>query len=390
MMESPERAKHGVPPADTERRVLAQELHRAERLETLGHLAGGIAHDFNNILAAILSYAGFVAQATGDRPEVHADAIRIQTAVHRATRLTRQLLIFSRQGQINPAPLDLSTVITDMGDLLRTTLGGHIELCLAGVAGAAIIMADRGQVEQVLLNLAVNARDAMPHGGTLTIATRHTYRDARQVRAHLGSGAGPQVELTVSDTGTGMPPDVAAHIFEPFYTTKPLGEGTGLGLSTVYGIITQAGGTMTVDTADGTGTTFRLYLPAVSEPGPGPATPPAAGQPVILVVDDEPDLLAATSRILRAHGYTTVEASNGDQALEFALSHGIQLLLTDSVMPRMSGPTLAHRIAALKPELPIIQMSGNDTADPADNFIQKPFTAAELIEKIHAALTKPG
>jgi two-component system, cell cycle sensor histidine kinase and response regulator CckA len=386
-MGSSEGSSHGVTPAEAERRLRARarELHRPERLETLGQLAGGIAHDFNNILAAILSYAAFVAQATTDRPEVHADAMRIQAAVHRATRLTRQLLVFSRQDQISVEALDLSTVITEMRDLLRTTLGANIELCLAGIAGPAVVMADRGQIEQVLLNLVVNARDAMPRGGTLTIATRHSYRDEQSARAQPGSSPGPHVELVVNDTGVGMSPDVAAHIFEPFFTTKPRGEGTGLGLSTAYGIITRAGGTMSVESEEGTGTTFRIYLPALAEPAPAEPR-----RPTILVVDDEPDVLAATARILRRHGYATLEASNGDQALELALSHEVQLLLTDSVMPRMSGLTLARRIATLRPGLLIIQMSGNDSGDPAGNFIQKPFTAAQLIEKVQSALAAPS
>ena len=270
------------------------QAHRAERLETLGRLAGGIAHDFNNLLAIVLSYADFIAEQTTGQPRVRADAEHIQAAAIRASRLTRQLLMFSRREHAAPVRLDLAAVINDMADLLRTSVA-HVELRLSLPPRPAIVMADRGQLEQVLLNLAVNAGDAMREGGTLIIAARHTRPGDGDVQAGRdaapGPGPDPVVELTVSDTGTGMHPDVAAHIFEPFFTTKPASEGTGLGLSTVYGIITGLGGVITVDSVEGTGTTFRICLPALTEAADveASATATTASQPTILVVDDEPD-----------------------------------------------------------------------------------------------------
>jgi two-component system cell cycle sensor histidine kinase/response regulator CckA len=288
---------------EAERRALEQGLYRAERLDTLGQLAGGIAHDFNNLLAVILSYAGFVIEETADRPAVRADAEQVLTAAQRAATLTRQLLIFSRREEIRLAELDLDAVIADMLGLLRTSVGAQVEVRVGPAAESAAIVADRGQIEQVLLNLAVNARDAMPGGGTLTMGTSLAELSDEYARLHPGVSPGRYVELALTDTGTGMGAEVAARIFEPFFTTKPLGEGTGLGLSTVYGIVIQSGGSMTVDSEEGTGTTFRVYFPAVGVPAlvtpPGGAPllgpKPGRGAATILVVDDEPPVLAAAS-----------------------------------------------------------------------------------------------
>ncbi len=391
--------------AEAERRALEQELHRTERLDILGQLAGGIAHDFNNLLAAILNFAEFVVAGTRDRPRVQADAAQIQATADRGARLVRQLLIFSRQGDSEPELLDLNTVLEDTEPLLHTSLGGQIELRIARASRPAAVLADRGRLEQVLLNLAVNARDAMPRGGTLRVATRHVDLDQTSAQAHPGLAAGPHVELSVRDTGTGMSPEVAARIFDPFFTTKPAGQGAGLGLSTVYGIVTRAGGTIAVDTAPGTGTTFRIWFPASTLPaGPprpggearGPA-PAARAHGTILIVDDDPAVLAGAARILRQHGYTTIEAGSGEEALSLATTRNFQLLLTDSVMPGITGLSLASRIAAVKPGLRILRMSGTsdqrsgpgtDEADPA--FIQKPFTAAHLIDKVSTALITPS
>jgi two-component system cell cycle sensor histidine kinase/response regulator CckA len=364
--------------------------HHAERLETLGRLAGGIAHDYNNLLAIVYSYAEFIADETIGQPRVRADAECIQDAAARAMKLTRQLLMFSRREQAAPVPLDLAAVINDIADLLRTSVA-HVELRLSPSAQPAIVMADRGQLEQVLLNLTVNAGDAMPEGGTLTIAVDHTRLGGADVHADPDPAPGPGVELTVSDTGTGIPPDVAAHIFEPFFTTKPVSEGTGLGLSTVYGIITAAGGTITLDSVEGTGSTFRIRLPALTEPADPKvsATTPPASQPTILVVDDEPAVLAATCRILRKYGYNAIEASSGDDAVTLALTSDFQLLVTDSVLQHMSGATLAHRIAALKPGVPVLHMSGDASEFASEALLRKPFTAAQLIEKVHVTLNAP-
>jgi two-component system cell cycle sensor histidine kinase/response regulator CckA len=412
--------------AEAQRRALEQELRRSDRLETLGQLAGGIAHDFNNLLAAITNYAGFIAEATAARPRVQADAVQIQAVASRGARLAHQLLIFGRQEPAEPALVDLNTLLTGTLQLLRTSLGTHIEVRVTPADQPALVLADRSRFQQMLLNLAVNSRDAMPDGGSFRITVRHTELGDSYAAAHPGITPGRHVQLSVRDTGHGMSPEVAAHIFEPFFTTKEDGEGTGLGLSTVYGIVTQAGGCITVDSTEGDGSTFQIYLPAatqlaaqlVTQPtGTEPAaTEPAAAQPgaaaqptapevstaaggkqreTILIVDDEPSVLAVTSRILHQHGYPTMEAGTGDEALILAATRDFQLLLTDSVMPGMNGPTLAERVAALRPGLPIIRMSGSDdtararphhTPGSEQAYIQKPFTASDLIGSVRAAL----
>jgi two-component system cell cycle sensor histidine kinase/response regulator CckA len=412
--------------AEAQRRALEQELRRSDRLETLGQLAGGIAHDFNNLLAAITNYAGFIAEATAARPRVQADAVQIQAVASRGARLAHQLLIFGRQEPAEPALVDLNTLLTGTLQLLRTSLGTHIEVRVTPADQPALVLADRSRFQQMLLNLAVNSRDAMPDGGSFRITVRHTELGDSYAAAHPGITPGRHVQLSVRDTGHGMSPEVAAHIFEPFFTTKEDGEGTGLGLSTVYGIVTQAGGCITVDSTEGDGSTFQIYLPAASQlaaqlvtqpTGTEPAaTEPAAAQPgaaaqstapevstaaggkqreTILIVDDEPSVLAVTSRILHQHGYPTMEAGTGDEALILAATRDFQLLLTDSVMPGMNGPTLAERVAALRPGLPIIRMSGSDdtararphhTPGSEQAYIQKPFTASDLIGSVRAAL----
>ncbi|HEY9241144.1 MAG TPA: PAS domain S-box protein [Streptosporangiaceae bacterium] len=391
--------------AETRRRALEQERRRSERLETLGQLVGGMAHDFNNMLAAITNYAGFIAEATAARPRVQADAVQIQAVASRGARLARQLLIFGRQEPAEPVLVDLNTLISDIKELLRTSLGSHIEVRVTPTDEPATVLADPSRVQQMLLNLAVNARDAMPDGGGFRITVRHAELGDGYAAAHPGVTSGWHVQISVQDTGRGMSPEVAAHAFEPFCVTKEDGQGAGLGLSTVYGIVTQAGGSITVDSAEVDGTTFQIYLPAAATPpapAPGPAAPeqhlPAAGghqRETVLIVDDEPSVLAVTSRILRQHGYPTMEAGTGDEALILAATRDFQLLLTDSVMPGMNGPTLAERVAVLRPGLPIIRMSGSDDTARArpphspgreQAYIQKPFTASDLISKVRAAL----
>ncbi len=389
--------------AEAERRALEQQLQEAERLETLGRLAGVVAHDFNNLLAAIMSYARFVAEETADRPAVRSDAEQIQAAAQRAAALTRQLLIFSHREVTQPEALDLNVIVADIRNLLSISVGSHIDLQVNAASDLAAILADPGQVGQVLLNLAINARDAMPRGGTLTIGTRSTELDGGYARLHPGVSPGPYLELTVSDTGIGMSAEVAARIFEPFFTTKPQGQGTGLGLSTAHGIITEAGGSVTVESEEGTGTTFRLYFPAISAAAPAPPAPAAPGargnEATILVVNDEPAVLAVTSRILRREGYATLEAGTYEEALSMASVRDFQLLLTDSVMPGMSGATLAERVTELRPGVPVLHMSGYsaEVLDPESirdgelAFVQKPFTAETLLDKVRAMLgTSPG
>ena len=382
--------------AEAERLAAQRQLQEAERLETLGRMAGGIAHDFNNVLAAITNYAAFIAEESHDRPGVRADAEQIQAAAQRAAALTRQLLIFTKRDVAQPEALDLNVIIAEIRELLATAVGAHVDLQVNAAADLPAIQADRGQVGQVLLNLAVNARDAIAKDGTLTIGTSLVEFTEGDARVPAGLSPGRYVELAVSDTGIGVSAEVAAHIFEPFFTTKPAGKGTGLGLSTVQAIVTQAAGTMTVESEEGAGTTFRLFFPAINLAVGTPDAVPdnLPGQTTILVVDDEPALLEVTGRILRKNGYTTLQARTYEQALSLAASREFQLLLTDSMMPGMTGATLAEMIIDLKPGTPVLHMSGY-TAGALDPerirdgelpFIQKPFTAPALLEKVRSVL----
>ena len=346
--------------------------------------------------------AGFVVDETAGMPAVRADAEQIQAAANRAAGLTKQLLVFSRREATRTQVLDLSAIVSDLRNLLSHGIGAHVELLVEAAPGLPAIDADRSQVEQVLLNLAINARDAMPGGGALTIRTSIAELAEGDARLLPGASPGRYVELAVSDTGTGMSAEVAPRIFEPFFTTKPRDQGTGLGLTTVYGIVTQAGGTISVDSEEGTGTTFRLYFPAASAPAM-PAAPPAAapgslgsGQ-AILIVDDETQVLDVAARILRGNGYVTAEASTYEEALSLAASRDFQLLLTDSVMPRTSGRALADHVAELRPGLPVLYMSSYSRDTPGSQrssrdaaaFVPKPFTRTNLLEKVHAALNTP-
>jgi two-component system cell cycle sensor histidine kinase/response regulator CckA len=386
--------------AEAERLALQRQLQEAEPLETLGRLAGGIAHDFNNVLAAITNYAGFIADESHDRPGVRADAEQIQAATQRAAALTRQLLIFTQRDVTQPEALDLNVIIAEIRDLLSASAGAHVDLRIDQAARLPAIRADRGQVGQILLNLAVNARDAIPQSGTMTIGTSLSELGDDDARLHPGVSPGRYVELTVSDTGIGMSAEVAARIFEPFFTTKSAGKGTGLGLSTVQAIVTDAGGIVTVESDEGAGTTFRLYFPAIDAAvGTADAAPgDRPRQVTILVVDDEPALLEVTGRILRKNGYSTLQARTYEQALSLASSSDFQLLLTDSMLPGMTGATLAERITEMKPGIPVLHMSGY-TAGVLDPerirdgelpFIQKPFTAPALLEKIRSVLNADG
>jgi signal transduction histidine kinase len=382
----------------TDRRALEERVRQSERLESLGQLTGGIAHDFNNLLAAIMSYASFVADETVDQPAVHADVEQIQTAAERAARLVKQLLIFGRREDIRPETLDLNAIVADVRNLLSRSIGEHIELVVDAASALPTINADRGQIEQVLVNLAVNARDAMPQGGTLTIETDAVDLDEGYAHLHPDVRPGQFVELAVSDTGTGMSREVADRIFEPFFTTKARGEGTGLGLATVYGIVAEAGGSMSVYSEEGLGTTFRLYLPAADgeadSTAPETASVPVGQGQTVLLVEDEPAVLELTARILRSSGYVVLEAATFDAALALATAHDFQLLLTDSVMPHMSGPVLAEQIGKLRPGRPVLYMSGYSPGvigprgilEKGAAFVQKPFNRRVLLEKVHAVL----
>jgi signal transduction histidine kinase len=369
------------------RRSLEERLNQADRLDSLGQLAGGIAHDFNNLLAIILSYAEFAADETTGTVRGHID--KIAAAAERAARLTKQLLIVGHRETVHVERLDLNLIVREMSDLLSSTIGEHIELRTRADGSLSTIRADRGRIDQILLNLAVNARDAMPDGGTLTIETR---------RVDAG-----HVQLSVNDTGAGMSAEIVSHVFEPFFTTKPVGQGTGLGLATVYGIVTDAGGTVTVDSEEGVGTTVRVCLPSTDEPDSQPrndahAQPLKGGGETILVVEDEPELLAITTRILQRHGYEVLSAASGPEALALAAHHDFDLLLTDSVMPTMSGTALTDRLRETRPDLTALFMSGYSQdvlgprrlAESGVTMIQKPWTATDLLVAVASSLAERG
>jgi signal transduction histidine kinase len=389
--------------AQAEREALENRLHQSQRLESLGQLAGGVAHDFNNLLTVILTCASFVAEETAGNQSAQADVEQIRAAAERAAQLTRQLLIFGRREKPKPEALDLNVVVADVQSLLARSIGEHVKLVVHSGASVPAIRADKGHIEQVLINLAVNARDAMPGGGTLTIQPGLAYLGEEYTRLHPEVRPGHYVELSVSDTGVGISPAVAARIFEPFFTTKPPGKGTGLGLATVHGVVTGAGGSLSVSSEQGAGTTFRAFFPMADEQPP-PVTVPAAafaltgqGQ-TILVVEDEPAVLAVTARMLRRNNYSVLEAATASQALSLAADQEIDLLLTDLVMPQISGPELASRMQQLRPEAAVLFMSGysQDVLGPRRAFdegavlIHKPFTEQALLEMIHAVIAEPG
>ncbi len=378
---------------------LQQRSAQNERLESLGQLAGGVAHDFNNMLAVILNYTEFLTETVGSNPDATADLDRIRGAAQRSQALVRQLLVFARREPTRIEDLDLTTLIIAARDLLVRSIGENIELITKTPAQPLHVRADRGQIEQVLLNLVLNARDAMPDGGTLVIEAAPTDIDTDQRDLQLPLPPGRYACLLVSDTGTGMSSDVAARVFEPFFTTKPKDKGVGLGLATAYGVITDADGAIQVYTEPGVGTTMRVYLPAIDQPAATPTTPTNEQPPHghgqrVLVVEDEDAVRDMVTRILQHHGYTVLAADRGPIALDLVGDHPPDLLLTDVIMPEMSGRDLAHRMRQHHPHLPVIFMSGYSdgilTAQhilQADTpLIQKPFTAGELLHTIHRVL----
>jgi two-component system cell cycle sensor histidine kinase/response regulator CckA len=383
---------------ETDRQKLEARMQQAQRLESLGQLAGGIAHDFNNLLAVILNYAAFIIEdAAGSSPA--ADAEQIARAARRGSDLTHQLLAFARREVIRPRPLDVNAVVTEVHQMLERSLGEHINLTVRTTADLPAVMADPGQLEQVLVNLAVNARDAMPTGGRLTIDTAEVRVDEEHSAARAGLSPGRYLRLRVSDTGTGMPKNVIDKAFEPFFTTKPSGQGTGLGLATVYGIITQAGGTVQIYSEPGLGTTFTILLPvtdvqaqeaAVEETAEGLAGHGA----VVLVVEDEDALREVTSRILKRGGYTVLAANGGEEALRLAAGTAVDVLLTDVIMPGMLGKDLADAVTTRHPRTKVLFMSGyaqpvltNHGTLAADvHLLEKPFTSAELMRALHDEL----
>lgn len=389
-------AATGVALARARRRAAAEHARQVERMAGLGQLAGGIAHDFNNLLGIILNYTEFVAECVPG--EARDDLTRIRTAAERAAGLTTQLLVYIRQDTVRAEIVDVNAAVAETHAILARTIGEHIELVVRPAPVPLTVRVDAGQLQQILVNLAVNARDAMPDGGTLSIAAAAV--DLGEKRANLRPAvkAGRYLELLVSDTGTGMPPETVARIFEPFFTTKPKGHGTGLGLATVYGIIAAAGGSVDVCSEPGHGTMFRVYFPIVdapqgdrSEPASVPA-PHGAGER-ILVVEDEPVLGAGIGRILATGGYQVRFAVSGSEAVDVYRRDKCDLLVTDVVMPEMSGPRLTEILHRIDPRLPVLYISGYDLdadqrLEPGTHLLEKPFSADELLAAVGVILAE--
>jgi PAS domain S-box-containing protein len=377
----------------SERKALEGQLREAQKMEAVGRLAGGIAHDFNNLLTVILGYAELLLEQAPPGGEQHAPLAEIRRAAERAAELTKQLLAFSRRQPAAPVVLDLNGVLRDLDEVLRRLAGEGVRLVPRPAPGLWRVKADPAQLEQVLIHLATNARDAMPHGGELTVAT-----DNATVAAGAAPGGPPPgeyVRLTVRDTGVGMDEATLAHAFEPFFTTKEVGRGSGLGLATVYGIVRQCGGHVAAASEPGRGTTFTLHFPAV--PAPAGADRGAGGGRTVLLVEDEPAIRALARQVLQQQGHQVLEARDGLDALEVYERHPgpIDLLLTDLVMPHLSGPELARRLVARGAPLRLLFMSGyaRDTAlfnqpilGRRPHFLPKPFSLAGLLEAVREAL----
>ncbi len=387
----------------TERRALEQQLQQSQKMEAVGRLAGGVAHDFNNLLMVISGYSEFLLDRLGPDPTMRAPAQEIASAAGRASSLTRQLLAFSRKQMLAPKILDLNDVVTENLKMLTRMIGEDIELVMTPATGLGAVRADAGQIEQVIMNLAVNARDAMPSGGKLTIETSNISLDEEYARFHAPLKPGNYVMLAISDTGAGMDSETQSHIFEPFFTTKGP-KGTGLGLSTVYGIVKQSGGYIWAYSELGKGTTFKIYLPRVAEIAESPAQVAAAqesvpiepGTETILVVEDEANLRYLARQFLEKQGYRVIEAADGAVAMQIAVAHEgvIHLLLTDVIMPGMNGRELAQRISEIRPNTKVLYMSGytenvigrNGTLDAGIRLLQKPFTLRDLQRRVREVL----
>ncbi|WP_041939126.1 MULTISPECIES: hybrid sensor histidine kinase/response regulator [Frankia] len=397
--------------AEAQRGRLESQLHQSQRLESLGQLAGGVAHDFNNLLGVVINYATFVAEeiaqaaaADADKErwsDVQRDIDEILRAADRATTLTHQLLAFGRRETVQPRVIDLNQVVTDMEHLLRRTLGEHIVLQTSLHPDLWPVMADPGQIEQVLTNLAVNARDAMFGGGVLTIDTTNVDADYEYAAERPDVKVGRYTQFRVSDSGTGMSPELVARVFEPFFTTKPKGEGSGLGLATVYGIISQAGGHSAIYSEPGVGTTIRCLLPATTartvtvDEEATPITPARDGETVLLV-EDQSAILEVTRRLLTRNGYQVLTAGSAHDAIPIAAEYPgeIHLLLTDVIMPHMQGKELADRIRTVRPGIRVLYMSGyahpvlttQGKLDPGVILLEKPFSEHLLLAKAREAL----
>ncbi|HWE41374.1 MAG TPA: PAS domain-containing protein, partial [Gemmatimonadaceae bacterium] len=394
----------GVVSDVSERHALEEQLRQSQKMEAIGRLAGGVAHDFNNLLTIIQTNAEFLLEDLGQEDPRSSDVLEIRNATERAAGLTRQLLAFSRKQLLQPRPLDIEALIGNLQPMLSRLIAEDIRIETRLRRSDGCIMADPGQLEQVLLNLVVNARDAMPDGGRILIETADIELDGSYVHGDRAPViAGTYRMIAVSDTGIGMAPEIRDRVFDPFFTTKPVGKGTGLGLATVYGIVKQSGGHIWVYSEPGIGTTFKLYFPRLSAAAaPGaiavPRVAAQGGSETVLVVEDEAGVRASTTRILRRQGYEVLESGNGAEALAFATEYAgqIDLVLTDVVMPGLSGPALMERIKAVRPGVATLFMSGYTDDDivrrgvltPGRAFLQKPFTPARLLDLVRMTLDR--
>jgi nitrogen-specific signal transduction histidine kinase/ActR/RegA family two-component response regulator len=388
--------RHTLQRNEAERQQLEEQLRQSQKMEALGRLAGGVAHDFNNLLTIIKGHSELLLDRISNSDPSYKSGDQIHKAADRASSLTRQLLVFSRRQILQPKVLNLNVLVNEMDKLLQRLIREDVEYEFLPGANLKNVKADPGQIEQVLMNLTVNACDAMPEGGKLKVATRNVTADAAYVQTRPGLAPGSYVLLSTTDTGHGMDAKTQARIFEPFFTTKEVGKGTGLGLSTVYGIVKQSGGFIWVQSAPGKGSSFEVYLPEVQEqvnassakPGVIPA---ASNARTVLVVEDDASVRDLTAGFLHSAGYRVLAAKDGIEALQYAAEYGpsIGALLTDVVMPRMRGTDLADRLTALVPDLKVILMSGyldqieqNSKVKDDTFFLEKPFTREVLLRTV--------
>ena len=388
----------------SERRQLERQFLQAQKMEAVGQLAGGVAHDFNNLLAIVIGYTDLLLDELEPNSPLVRHVKEIRKAGDRAVTLTRQLMAFSRKQVMEPKVLDVNQIVADTDRMLRRIIGEDIDLVVVSEPNLWNVRTDPGQMEQVIMNLAVNARDAMPGGGKLTIETANVELGEASAAQHVSMKSGPYVMLAVSDNGVGLTPETQARVFEPFFTTKEKGKGTGLGLATVYGIIKQSGGYIWVYSEVGKGTTFKIYLPRVAEPleakerpsGVWNAIVPPKGTETVLLVEDEESVRKLARKCLEEQGYAVLEAANGSQALEICDRYDktIHLLVTDVIMPGLDGLQLARRVTTLRPEIRVLYVSGytentivhRGVLDPGIAFLQKPFRPLDLAVKVREAL----
>jgi PAS domain S-box-containing protein len=389
----------------TELKLAEEQLRHAQKMDAIGRLAGGIAHDFNNLLTVINGYSGMLLDELEANDPARASVTEILGAGERASSLTRQILAYSRKQVLEPNIWNLNTIVGEMTSMIGRLVGEDVSFVTSLVHDKSLVLVDRGQVEQIILNLVVNARDAMPAGGKLTIETAMVVLDDQYVSTHLEVTPGPHVMLAVTDTGQGMSHEVAARIFEPFFTTKDVGKGTGLGLSVVFGIVKQSGGSISVYSEPGVGTTFRIYFPQVAQPGaaeqPSARTPRQEiallrGSETILLVEDEEAVRIFAANVLRRQGYEVLTAHNGIHAIELLerTEASVRLIVTDVVMPELGGPAFVARIRDVHPTLPVLYMSGyaeravvhNGLVKSKQAFLQKPFTPIVLARRVREVL----